>query len=188
VPANLEQICLKCLEKAPDHRYASAAQLGLALKTLADAPPVPTQSRIIAVTTATQDELHGGYQLLRLMHAGASGEVWSATAPGGVKVALKIHYQPNDSDEHHKKALDLVKNLNHPYLLKTHAYWVHDGRLHVAMELAEGSLRNRLKRARRQQTGIPPEGLLAYMKEAAEALDYLHGMGLVHRNVAPDNL
>jgi serine/threonine protein kinase len=86
-------------------------------------------------------------------------------------------------------ALDLVKNLNHPYLLKTHAYWIHEGRLHVAMELADGSLRRRLKRLRRQrQSGMPMADLLGYLKEAAEALDYLHGQGLIHRNITPDNI
>jgi serine/threonine protein kinase len=106
-----------------------------------------------------------------------------------VKVAVKILYQPDAKDETHKKALDLVKNLNHPYLLKTHAYWVHEGRLHVVMELADGSLRGRLKKSRRQrQDSIAPAALLDYVEEAAEALDYLHGFNLIHRNITPDNL
>src|SRR5439155_16252017 len=97
--------------------------------------------------------------------------------------------QAGPRDEQHKKALDLIKNLNHPYLLKAHAYWIEEGRLHVAMELAEGSLRDRLRgRLRRGLTGIPPAALLAYLQEAAEALDYLHHQGLIHCSVTPDNL
>jgi serine/threonine protein kinase len=57
------------------------------------------------------------------------------------------------------------------------------------MELAEGSLRNRLQQClRRGSTGLPPDRLVAHLKEAAEVLDYLHSRELIHRNVKPDNL
>jgi len=215
VPPELERICLRCLAKAPDQRYGSAAQLGVALQrpavvaeltadgpaplvieqpaspeTPARSPSSPKPSDDTPTSgTRVGPEHHEGYQLSWRMHAGAFSEVWTALAPGGVKVAVKIHYQPNAKDEQHAQALDLVKNLKHPYLLKTHTYWIHDGRLHVVMELADGSLRGRLKkRARHRKGGFPASELLPYLNETAEALDYLHGRGLLHRNVTPDNI
>jgi serine/threonine protein kinase len=195
VPGNLERICLKCLEKAPEQRYPNAAALAAALQQFVSAAPVddspqPRRSRPeLAALSAQETVVSEGYRLLRPIHAGALGEIWSAAAPGGITVAVKIYYQPVEQDQHHKRALDLVKNLNHPYLLKTHAYWVNDGRLHVAMELADSSLRKRLKRFRRQrQAGIPPAALLTYLKETAEALDYLHDQGLIHCNITPDSI
>jgi serine/threonine protein kinase len=231
VPPELERICLQCLEKVPERRYASASQLGVALQRLAAAaelavirpvskPDMPLADVVHSVAnpasverSASADrsgqreggakssddtptsgrhvgpEHHEGYELLWRMHAGAFSEVWTALAPGGVKVAVKIHYQSSEKDEQHARALDLVKNLKHPYLLKTQTYWIHDGRLHVVMELADGSLRGRLKkRARHRKAGFPASELLPYLKEAAEALDYLHGRGLLHRNVSPDNI
>jgi serine/threonine protein kinase len=129
-----------------------------------------------------------GYRLRKRIHAGAFGEVWSAVAPGAVKVAVKILYRPVAQDEHQRRALDLIKNLNHPYLLKTQAYWVEDGRLHIAMELADTSLRERLRRYLRRRSGIPTDDLLVYLTESAEALDYVHAQGLLHRNIKPDNI
>jgi serine/threonine protein kinase len=49
------------------------------------------------------------------------------------------------------------------------------------------SLRDRLAECRKAgQRGVPHDELLHYFREAAEALDYLHHKGVLHRNVKPD--
>ena len=102
----------------------------------------------------------GGYQLIERIGAGSFGEVWRAHAPGGVDVAVKKIYRPvgSDADQHEKKALDHIKNLDHPFLLRTHAYWISDeGYLHVAMQLDDHTLRERLRECvKRGLPGIPP--------------------------------
>src|SRR5207244_3455580 len=39
-----------------------------------------------------------------------------------------------------------------------------------------------------QGTGLPPDELLSYMRQAATALDYLHGQGILHRDIKPENI
>jgi serine/threonine protein kinase/formylglycine-generating enzyme required for sulfatase activity len=134
-----------------------------------------------------------GYTLQERIGAGQFGEVFRALAPGGVKVvAVKRIYRPLDdlSSQRELQALELLRALSHTYLLQVHASWLDDrGQLHIAMELAEGSLSERLQECQEGgMKGIPVGELLAYFAEAAEALDYLHQKDVVHRDIKPANL
>jgi serine/threonine protein kinase len=133
----------------------------------------------------------GGYKLLQRIGSGSFGEVWRAEAPGGVPAAIKIIFRPLEHEEAQRElqALELTKQLRHSFLLQTQGYWQLEDRLYIAMELADCSLRDRLKECRQAGlNGIPPEELLGYFKEAAEALDLLHSHGVLHRDIKPDNL
>jgi serine/threonine protein kinase len=132
-----------------------------------------------------------GYQLLERLGGGSFGEVWRARAPGGFPVAVKvIHRRLEDAEAQRElKALGAIKELRHPYLLATHACWVEQGRLHIGMELADRTLRDRFQECQTAgQAGIPPDELFRYFWEAAEALDFLHRSNVLHRDIKPDNL
>jgi serine/threonine protein kinase len=132
-----------------------------------------------------------GYQPIARIGGGNFGEVWKAEAPGGVEVAIKIISQPLDHDaaKRELQALELVKKIQYPTLLATYAYWVIQNRLVIAMELADGSLRDRLKECKQKGLmGIPPDELLIYFRDAAAGLDYLHWQKVLHRDVKPENI
>jgi serine/threonine protein kinase len=163
--------------------------------TESPAQPTPVAPPVAKPAQTSQSgkagDQSGVYRLLDRIGEGSFGEVRRAEAPGGILVAVKVIYRPvgSDADQHEKKAIDRIKNLSHPFLLSTHAYWIEDGRLHIAMELADGTTRDRLKAClARGLMGIPPEELLRLIKQAAEALDYVHGEGLFHRDIKPDNI
>jgi serine/threonine protein kinase len=132
-----------------------------------------------------------GYQLQECIGRGMFGEVWRAEAPGGVEVAVKIiHRTAGDQlTQVELRALELMKRLRHPFLLQVQAYWLSGDQLHIVMDLADKTLMDRLEECQRDRlSGIPAEELLTYMREAAEALDFLHSNQVLHRDVKPANI
>jgi serine/threonine protein kinase len=128
------------------------------------------------------------YQLLERIGRGEFGEVYRALAPGGVEVALKrIFRSVNDETcQRELRALKRVSEIRHPFLLQTQSFQAFGDHLVIVMELADGSLKDRLEEC--LPGGVPADELLRYFTEAAEALDFLRRERLSHRDIKPANL
>ncbi|MEZ6134716.1 MAG: protein kinase [Pirellulaceae bacterium] len=132
--------------------------------------------------------LEGGYRMLRKIGQGNYGEVWLSEAPGGVEVAMKVVHIPSGQSvkRMEMRSLDLMKRLRHPFLLQVQAFWVHDDQILIAMELADESLRDRVRK--HADDVLLRDELLRHMQEAAEGIDYLHRQKVVHRDIKPENM
>src|SRR5262249_27659630 len=131
----------------------------------------PTPPVLALPGTGSLLPVAGEYRLLRRLGLGSFGEVFEAEAPGGGRVAVKVLLRPvaHEAAQRELRALDLIKELRHPALLSPHLHWFVGDRLLIAMDLADGSLRERLQAC--QEAGLPgvPVGeLLGYLVDAAD--------------------
>ena len=129
------------------------------------------------------------YLVRRELGAGGMAVVYLAEdARHGRQVAVKV-LRPELAaalgPERFLREIRIAAGLRHPHVVPLYDSGEADGLLWYAMPWVEGeSLRERLRRERQ----LPVDDALGIAREAADALAYAHGHGLVHRDVKPENI
>jgi eukaryotic-like serine/threonine-protein kinase len=145
-----------------------------------------------ATATKAAAEPIPGYKLVKRIGAGGYGEVWAAEAPGQLVKAIKFVYGLLDEDRAARelKALNRIRGVRHPFLLSLERIEVVDGQLLIVTELADCCLKDRYDEHRKKGLpGVPRDELLTYMRDTADALDYMSVQhSLQHLDVKPENL
>ncbi len=131
----------------------------------------------------------GRYRVLARVGRGAMGVVYAAHDPQlDRNVALKVLLDDHASDEEVaggrllREARSMAK-LAHPNIVTVFEVGVANGRVHLAMELVEGTtLAEWLARAPSR------DRVLALFVDVARALGAAHRAGVVHRDLKPHNI
>lgn len=145
-----------------------------------------------ALGPTSRNEPIPGYVLRARLGSGGYGEVWEAEVAGGLRKAVKFIYGRLDEAraQSELKSLNRIKEISHPFLLSIERIEIVDGRLVIVTELAQGCLKTRFDACRQAGlAGIPRDELLGYVRDAADALDFIHDRhGLQHLDIKPENL
>lgn len=130
----------------------------------------------------------GKFKILRVIGRGGMGTVYEATDEDtGMKVAVKVSLD-NANDEllgrFEREAL-IMKQLNHPNIVRLLDFGRDDGRVYIAMEYLDGIT---LEGILNQRGKLPVELAVAIAKPVAEAADYIHEQGFVRNDIKPTNI
>jgi eukaryotic-like serine/threonine-protein kinase len=131
----------------------------------------------------------GSYTIEREIGRGGMATVYVAEdRRHGRRVALKVLHQKISFElgpERFLREIQTAARLTHPNIVPLHDSGETENQLYYVMPLVVGeSLRARLRRDGRLQVGEA----LRLAAEVAEALDYAHRQGVVHRDVKPENI
>jgi serine/threonine protein kinase len=122
---------------------------------------------------------------------GAFGQVFKGTdIKTGEVVAIKEISLSGMSPDRLKDIMleiDLLKNLNHDNIVKYIGFYKTRSHLDIILEYMEqGSLSQLIKRDR---WGVLPEPMIsAFISQVLTGLKYLHGQGVVHRDIKGANI
>jgi predicted ATPase/serine/threonine protein kinase/DNA-binding CsgD family transcriptional regulator len=130
----------------------------------------------------------GNYQLLKLIGRASFAEVYLGehqhlNTQAAIKV-LNTHFTTEDKDRFYAEARTIAR-LTHPHIVRILEFDVSDGFPFLIMEYApNGTLRQRHPKG----TRVPLEIVVSYIKQVANALQYIHTQKLIHRDVKPESM
>ncbi|MCE7959673.1 MAG: serine/threonine protein kinase, partial [Acidobacteria bacterium ACB2] len=131
----------------------------------------------------------GRYELEALLGQGGMAEVYRARDTSLARtVAVKVIHATHARDPQFLGRFlteaRLVARLEHPGILPVYDFGEEDGLPFLVMQYLEGgTLRERLA-----GRPIPPALAVSWVAQLAEALDFAHAAGVLHRDVKPANV
>lgn len=137
-------------------------------------------------------ELFAGFQILRPLGFGGMGEVYLVAHPRLPRQdALKILPAEMSADAEFRarfnREAELAASLYNPHIVGIHDRGEFDGQLWISMDYIDGPDAGRLLREH-YPNGMPPWEVVEIVAAVADALDYAHSRGLLHRDIKPPNI
>jgi len=139
--------------------------------------------------TALAAALSDRYRIERELGAGGMATVYLAhDLKHGRDVAIKVLHPDLGAALGGERFLSEIRTtarLQHPHILPLLDSGGAAGLLYYVMPLVSGeTLRARLEREKQ----LPIDDALGIARDVAGALDYAHGLGVIHRDVKPENI
>jgi serine/threonine-protein kinase len=159
-------------------------------------PPLPIRSANppLARPPAGVPATLGRYHIVKELGRGAMGVVYLGKDPTIQRfVAIKtMRLDELDNEEQLKEFRDRffreaesTGRLSHPNIVTVYDAGEQEGLAYIAMEYLEGTL---LSCYCQKTTILPAKQSLQIVAAVADALDYAHGQGVIHRDVKPANI
>ena len=138
----------------------------------------------------------GKYRITEHLGSGGMSEVYKAYQPGldryvAIKVLHSFLAEEEDFLTRFQREAKVAAMLRHPNIIQVYDFDfdVEDRSYYMVMELIDGpTLKSRLQELARKGEAMPLEEAVEVVIALANALDYAHQRGMVHRDVKPANI
>ncbi len=135
-----------------------------------------------------REALKGRYQVEREIARGGAARVFLALGSDGSRVALKILHPElavSVTADRFLREISFLSRIDHPNISKLLDYGENDWLVYYVMSYVEGpTLREHLQGVKQASVN----DTLRIAEELLSALSYAHELGIVHRDVKPDNV
>jgi serine/threonine-protein kinase len=174
-------------------KEATAAESSTTSDSASHAPARPTGTMVVRNGNGPPAAL-GRYQIIKELGRGAMGVVYLGKDPTIQRhVAIKtMRLDEIDNEEELKQFRDRffreaesTGRLSHPNIVTVYDAGEQEGLAYIAMEYLEGAM---LSNYCQKTTLLPAKQTLQIVAAVADALDYAHSQGVVHRDVKPPNI
>lgn len=130
----------------------------------------------------------GGYTVVREIGSGAMGAVYRAEDDGGHAVALKMlhrHLDDPAARERLRREAAALQGLRHPAVARVLDAELEGPEAFIVTELVEGPT---LEEEIDERGPLDSRDLFELADQLADALEAVHGTGVVHRDLTPSNV
>jgi serine/threonine protein kinase len=188
LPKDLDTVCLKCLEKDPAKRYATARELADELGRYLSGHPLTTEP-IGKAELTRRAAVRDGYAFVGEVGRGPRSVVYQVRHESSARpLALKVFARGHATKDEWEHTLETCRThavaLTHPNVVPVLRGGEWDGVPFVVTEFAPlGSLAGLFA-----GTPMKPARAVRIVERVAEIVQYLHRQGVVHGNLKLTNI
>ena len=140
-----------------------------------------------------EDTEFGPYVVKGLIGRGGMGQVYAARdSVYGTMVALKVLHPNLHEDEDWRSRFNeeglVGTQLKHPHVLSARELLESEGRIALVLDLVSGGQTLDKVMFREHRSGVPLVPALLVFLRILQGIDYLHGKGIVHGDIKPENI